>query len=172
MIADLPRFNQQAVRDEFLKRVTPNMTEAAKSALNDEYVAALAKAESETEARRKEASVINAQAFLADPATAIKELREKGCRTFSLGEMLLGKGIATATQKRHGKGVTLLPGSDFSYIGSNFTVTARIGNKTLTEEVTSSNDYRDKDNNLSMVAEHLARQIALEQSGSLPVPHF
>jgi hypothetical protein len=159
----LPWFDparQEAVRARFKDRIPLATTPEARQALNDEYKAALNDAERELEADKKNVSKGNVEAFLADPQGVLDELQEEAGRTFDLGEMLIGRGIAVVTSKRFGKGVFVGKGTDYGQTKSNFMVKAVIGSHTLNMEMMSGNERHQKESMHSHVAATLARNIA------------
>ena len=163
LIQKLPRLNHvdyQSIKDKFLARVTPDMTAEDKNTLNEEYNKACEKARQDIAKKTKEVAKLNVAAFLSNPAKVLEELEHERLQGIDIGEMILMKGIADVTIKRHGKGTPCGVGSDYPYISSNFTVTATIGDKKLTTETTSANDQRSKDSIMAMVAQQLAFDIA------------
>jgi hypothetical protein len=151
------------IKQEFLERFnsTPKeQQESIKATLQKEYLIAVAENEADIKRKEKERYEHNLKAFIADPKGVIDELNELCRRSFDLGEMLISYGIAKTTIKRQGKGTLVNKGTIGEHIQSNFIVTARIGDETLSMALASSNDRRDKERSMSSVAAQLALKIA------------
>lgn len=128
----------------------------------NQYKLVLAQLEIDNAKREKERFENNLKAFFEDPKGVITELDGIRGRSFDLGELLISYGIAKTTIKRHqkGKGILIGKGTLGEHIISNFLVTAKIGDETLAVEVGSSNDKRERERTMTMVAAQLAFQIA------------
>ena len=149
------------IRPSFQAKITPDMTKKAKAALNTEYRQAVADAVKKVDFEQKKIAAANVAAFLADPERGVKVLQEECGRTLDLGGLLLSYGIATCTIKRHGKGEMMYKGALAEGTISNFTVSARIEDKVLVEEMGSRNDRQSKDSTRSFVVGKLAINLAI-----------
>ncbi len=158
---------KQTFREKF-NNLPEHEKEASKKIIQEEYLQALEQLKIEIDEKQKERYEHNLKSFLEDPKGMIDELNVIRGRTFDLGEVLVGYGIATTTIKRQkGKGVLVGKGTLAEHTKSNFLVTAKIGDKTLSMAVASSNDRRDKERSMTMVAAILAEQIAENEYLSL-----
>lgn len=134
------------------------MTQEQKDALQAEYDLALEVAGKKHDANRKAIAEANTAAFLQNPNAIIEELSLH--RPFSLGEMLIFRGIAKVSHKRFGKGVFVGKGTDYGQTKSNYRITVTIGDVTETIEMSSGNERTQLASLDSYAAEQVARRIA------------
>jgi hypothetical protein len=158
--------NDYDIRREFLTRFKALPENEQKSIyiqeeFQNEFKLALAKLEIEKANRQKERYEHNLKTFLEDPKEILKELDEVRGQCFDLGECLISYGIAKTTIKRNkGKGELVHKGTIGEHTRSTFKVTAKIGKHTLEMDMAGSNDKRDKERSMGLVAVMLANKIA------------
>jgi hypothetical protein len=141
------------------------MTQQEKDDLQVQYTVAHEQAKKDLVKARQAVAAQNTAAFLANPKQGVEALTGQSCLT--VGELILCYGIGTVKSTRKGKGVLIGKNTLAEGTISQFTVSARIGDKGLTEECGSRNDRRSKENMETMVITHLAHQLA---SGNFGTP--
>jgi len=150
------------LRQKFIdkyKSLPDDQKESQKEIIQAEFNSAVSEHEEDISKQQKEIKQENLKSFLDDPKGILQEINETRGRSFSIGEQLISYGIATTTIKRFGKGELVHKGTLAEHIRSNFKITAKIGTHTLTEELAGSNDKRDKDSSMAMIASRLAGMI-------------
>lgn len=167
MFTTLPTFDsprENAIRDMFKARITPNMTKQDKDALQAEFAAAIDQAKKDLVKERQTIAAQNTQAFLANPKQGVEALTGKSCLT--VGELILCYGIGTVKSTRQGKGVLVGKNTLGEGTISQFKVAARIGDKGLIQECGCRNDRYSKEGTEAMVMTHLAHQLARGNFGT------
>jgi hypothetical protein len=158
--------DEHDIRREFMSKFNALSENDRKSIViqenfQNEFKLALTQLEVDKTKRQKERFEHNLKAFLEDPKGVLNEFDELRRGALDLGELLISYGIAKTTIKRNkGKGVLVGKGTIGEHTRSNFKVTATIGKHTLEMEVAGSNDKRDKERSMIMVAAILAKKIA------------
>jgi hypothetical protein len=165
MFTSLPDLDQHAIAAPFRARITPNMTQQDKDALQAEYTAATEQAKKDLVKARQTVADQNTAAFLANPKQGVEALSGSSCLT--IGELLQCYGVGTVKSTRQGKGVLIGKGTLGEGTISQFKVAARIGDKGLIQECGSRNDRRSKEDMEAMVLTRLARLLA---SGNFGTP--
>jgi len=154
---------ESTLRQKFLDRFNATPKEQQKSikeSLQNEFKLALVQLDVDKHKRQKERFENNLKAFLEDPNGILNELNGLCGSCFTLGEILISYGIAKTTIKRQkGKGILVHKGTIAEHTMSNFLVTAKIGDETLSIEIGGSNDKNDKERSMAMVSAMLAKKI-------------
>lgn len=161
LIQSLPhQIDENSIRQIFLARVTPNMTEDDKATLQAEYQAAREQALKSLDKQREAVAKANTQCFLDNPEAVLQELDDQRGRTFDLGELLIWNGIASVSLKRNGKGFLIGKGSDYAHTVSPFVATIKIGPHTFVMDTGCANDRRSKDDAKATTASLSAKWYA------------
>ena len=157
----IPYFLLSTVRDSFADKIKDDLTVDDKIRLNGEYLVAIEEEKKRIDIEGKAIAEQNTNAFFSNPSAVIEELEVEAGQCFSLGEMLICRGIAIVSSKRFGKGVHVGKGTIAEGTCSNFRVTVKIGDKTFIDEVGAYNDKRSREGAESCVAASFARELAL-----------
>ncbi len=121
---------QKEIYESFQARAVPGMTDEQRQALNTELWAATAARVKEWDKEKQAIRDANAAAFRAAPAEIWRELEDTKPSCFTMGDMLVQRGIVQLVSCKRIKGERGIKrgvGTDYPYTSSPYVIVVRIG---------------------------------------------
>ncbi len=121
---------QKEIYESFRARAVPGMTDKQRQELNTEWMAASAAREKQWDKEKQAIRDANATAFRAAPAEIWRKLEDTKPPCFTMGDMLVQRGIVQLVSCKRIKGergVKRGVGTDYPYTASPYVIVVRIG---------------------------------------------